>query len=432
MGDVQSGPSCEGLSVSELHSLWAHSPAPGTARWHGLQDHLRGTAELAQRFAAPFGGSDVAYWLGALHDIGKAACDWQVKLAAVSGTDRPVGIDHKALGTKIASERGLASLAVAVYGHHGGLIDVADLGGAVKDRLGRNPNNAASATAELPWLLPGLPANLAGLVPQEWRRDPRVGEMAARLCFSALVDADSLDTGAHFRQLPTPRVRDDADFGHLYRLFERRRSESLALRGAAPVDSLRERVYADCVAAAEQPSGVFRLGAPTGAGKTLAGAGFALRHAERHGKRRVIVAVPFLTITEQNADVYRRMLDEEGVESVVLEHHSQANFDDGQAGRWARLAAENWGCSVRRDDVRAAVRVAVRAEAVGDASGAPAGQCGDRVWTRFRRCRIRCSRRSLMGFGCWCVISVRRCCCPQRRSRSSGRWRSSAGWRVLI
>ncbi len=58
--------------------------------------------------------------------------------------------------------------------------------------------------------------------------------------------------------------------------------------------------------------------------------------------RRIIVAVPFLTITEQNAAVYRRLLDEEGAEPVVLEHHSQADFDDAGAGRWARLAAENW------------------------------------------------------------------------------------------
>ncbi|WP_327007069.1 CRISPR-associated helicase Cas3' [Dactylosporangium sp. NBC_01737] len=322
--------------------LWAHSPAPGSGRWHGLPEHLRGTAELARRFAVEFGGGDVAYWLGALHDVGKAGCDWQTKLAAVAGTDRPVGIDHKALGARIAVERGLGALAVAVYGHHGGLIDAKTLNAEMKGRLVKNAATVASAERELPWLLPDLPAALGGLVPQVWRQDTRVGEIAARLCFSALVDADSLDTGAHFQGLPAPRVGGDADFDHLYRLFERRRGEDLAGRGAAPVDSLRERVYADCVAAADRPPGVFRLGAPTGAGKTLSGAGFALRHAATHAKRRVIVAVPFLTITEQNAGVYRRMLDEPGRAPVVLEHHSQANFDDGQAGRWARLAAENW------------------------------------------------------------------------------------------
>lgn len=189
--------------------------------------------------------------------------------------------------------------------------------------------------------MPDLPASLAGLVPDSWR-EPLVGEMALRLCYSAVVDADSLDTAAHFQQLPQPRVRADADFGRLCTVFEQRRAEELAGRGGTPVARLREEVYADCLAAAQHPRGVFRLGAPTGAGKTLASAGFALRHAEQHGMRRVIVGVPFLTITEQNAAVYRRLLDEKGVEPVVLEHHSQADFDDEAAGRWARLAAENW------------------------------------------------------------------------------------------
>jgi CRISPR-associated endonuclease/helicase Cas3 len=166
--------------------------------------------------------------------------------------------------------------------------------------------------------------------------------MALRLCYSALVDADSLDTSAHFHQLTEPRVRADADFGYYYRLFEKRRHSELAGRQASPIDRLRNEVYADCLGAAENEPGVFRLGAPTGAGKTLASAGFALRHAALHNKRRIIVAVPFLTITEQNAGVYRRMLDEDGADPAVLEHHSQANFDDEQARHWARLAAENW------------------------------------------------------------------------------------------
>ncbi|MFV2104956.1 DEAD/DEAH box helicase, partial [Micromonospora sp. LOL_024] len=155
-------------------------------------------------------------------------------------------------------------------------------------------------------------------------------------------DADSLDTSAHFHGLPSPRVRADADFGHLFKVFEQRRSNEFTGRGGTPIGGLRERVYADCLAAAEMERGVFRLGAPTGAGKTLASGGFALRHAEKHGLSRVIVAVPFLTITEQNAAVYRRLLNEEGAEPVVLEHHSQADFDDPQIGRWSRLAAENW------------------------------------------------------------------------------------------
>jgi CRISPR-associated endonuclease/helicase Cas3 len=115
----------------------------------------------------------------------------------------------------------------------------------------------------------------------------------------------------------------------------------LASRPAAPVDAVREEVYRACVAAAPAPPGVFRLAAPTGAGKTLASAGFALRHAAANKLRRVVVAVPFLTITEQNAAVYRALLDVDdgGGGPVVLEHHSGVELD---ADRWARLAAENW------------------------------------------------------------------------------------------
>ncbi|NJP34804.1 CRISPR-associated helicase Cas3' [Micromonospora thermarum] len=324
-----------------MGSLWAHSPGPGRGRWHSLVDHLRSTAELARRFAVPFGGGDVAYWLGALHDVGKAACAWQDKLAAVAPIGGPVGIDHKSLGTRVAYERGLGGFAGAIFGHHGGLIDTPNLRDAFRKRLADAPGNVASAERELPGLLPDLPERLDRLVPADWRADPLVGEMALRLCYSALVDADSLDTSAHFQGLAGPRVCPDVDFGHLYKLFEQRRRAELAGRGGTPIGSLRERVYADCLAAAERDRGVFRLGAPTGAGKTLASGGFALRHAEKHGLRRVIVAVPFLTITEQNAAVYRRMLDDGG-EPVVLEHHSQADFDDPEAGRWARLAAENW------------------------------------------------------------------------------------------
>jgi CRISPR-associated endonuclease/helicase Cas3 len=284
----------------------------------------------------------VAYWLGALHDVGKAACSWQDKLAEVASTGDSVGIDHKALGTRVAYERGLGGFAGAIFGHHGGLIDTPRLRSEFETRLANAPSNASSAERELPGLLPDLPERLDRLVPADWRADPLVGEMALRLCYSALVDADSLDTAAHFRGLVSPRVGPDPDFAHLYELFEQRRRATFAGPDLAPMGRLRAQVYADCVAAAERDRGVFRLAAPTGAGKTLASGGFALRHAEKHGLSRVIVAVPFLTITEQNAAVYRRLLDEDDARPVVLEHHSQADFDDPEAGRWARLAAENW------------------------------------------------------------------------------------------
>ncbi|MFV2104901.1 CRISPR-associated endonuclease Cas3'', partial [Micromonospora sp. LOL_024] len=162
---------------------------------------------MARRFTVSFGGGEVSYWLGALHDVGKAACAWQDKLAAVASTGGPVGIDHKSLGTRIAYERGLGAFAGAIFGHHGGLIDSPSLREAFERKLAEATGNASSAEHELPGLLPDLPAQLGHLVPAAWRLEPLVGEMALRLCYSALVDADSLDTSAHFHGLPSPRVR---------------------------------------------------------------------------------------------------------------------------------------------------------------------------------------------------------------------------------
>lgn len=177
---------------------------------------------------------------------------------------------------------------------------------------------------------------LAGpaLVPMSWRTDPLTFEMGLRLTFSALVDADHLDTGAHFAGLSSPAVARPVDMDALVRRFEDRRAAMLDGRPATDVNRLRAELYDAAVSAAAEPTGLYRLPAPTGSGKTMTAAAFALRHAALHGKSRVIVAVPFVTITEQNADVYRQLLGTEH----VLEHHSGVE----QEGDRPRLGAENW------------------------------------------------------------------------------------------
>ncbi|MGH3811529.1 MAG: CRISPR-associated helicase Cas3' [Pseudonocardiaceae bacterium] len=314
--------------------MWAHSYSNAAGRRHGLADHLRSTSTLAMQFAEPFGAGDLAAAAGLLHDAGKASCVWQEKLLVVEGTDRPVGCDHKTLGARLLIGTGRKT-AMTILGHHGGLTDVGQLRAARDEPVADEAETLARFFRQVPEVQEVIDGPV--LVPEAWRRDRRLLEMGVRMVFSALVDADHLDTAGHFQGLDVPAVAPPADMAELVRRFEERRRELLVKRPWSPIDDVRAGLYDDAVRAAAGRGGVYRLPAPTGSGKTITSAGFALHHAARHHKARVIVAVPFLTITEQNAEVYRQLLGEQ----TVLEHHSQAEFDGDGAGR-LRLAAENW------------------------------------------------------------------------------------------
>lgn len=330
--------------------MWAHS-VNGRGERHRLEDHLRGTAELARRFGSVFGLDEVAWWAGLVHDGGKAWCDWQRRLLAVESTGGRVGLDHKSFGVQLARSAGLRPVEWVVAGHHGGLTCRSEVNRLLGDseveeavlRSGRWADAERSLRRLVPELfsrVPELPADMAA------GGDAMVREFLVRFLFSCLVDADALDTQAH-REGGESRLGAELDAEMLWDRFVSRRTEFLRGRAAGPMSAARAQVFEAAVAAAEREPGLFRLTAPTGTAKTMAAAAFALRHAARFGKRRVIVAVPFITVTEQNAAVYRRLLDPERAvaEPVVLEHHSHiGDSDAGQedAARWARLAAENW------------------------------------------------------------------------------------------
>ena len=122
-----------------------------------------------------------------------------------------------------------------------------------------------------------------------------------------------------------------------------------------PVNVARREIYHACLAAAARPPGCFRITAPTGSGKTLAMLAFALKHAELHGLRRVIVVLPFLAIIEQNARVYREALQSLDSPGVLIEHHSafRGSGDDSERTEnesedqtRAKQATENWDAPV--------------------------------------------------------------------------------------
>ena len=327
-----------------MTECYAHSANDEGYR-HGLVEHLRAVARMARDFASPFGGGEVAYYCGLWHDLGKFNPVFQQYLSG----DRQRGPDHKAAGTQLACEHLGRYCGLLVQGHHGGLRAVGDLKGWL-DEKGGAPAVAQAlglARAAIADLEPSVGIDLPDFV----RRNPTGAELWLRMVFSAVVDADFLDTERHFNSGRSAARNPAASPQQLWERFQSRHHDHT--RGAAGlVNEVRSQVYEACLTAAEQPTGLFRLAVPTGGGKTLSGMGFALRHAAVHGLDRVIVSVPYTSITQQTAEVCRTFLEEDpGAEpAAVLEHHSMVETNDedefDRSQVWARLASENWDAPV--------------------------------------------------------------------------------------
>ncbi|MBB5911268.1 CRISPR-associated endonuclease/helicase Cas3 [Nocardia transvalensis] len=334
-----------------MSDLWAHSKNARGVR-HPLVAHLRGTAGLAGSFAAVFGAECIAYYLALVHDAGKARLVWQQGLlrAEASG-GRVVGvdgqsIDHKRAGTWLAAQHIRPPVfAMVVWGHHGGLSDLLLLKDAVRQEVRGERDAVQEAVGAVAAIVPEVQRGSPVPVPEWVLRDENreAIELLVRLVFSAVVDADVLDTRGHYAEQTEPQA---VSLASLVEVFEANRVEYLAEQAAAcgvsPVDGVRSRVYEQAVAAgvAAGEAALFPFAAPTGAGKTIAVAGLGVHHARARGGSRLIVAVPFTSITGQNARVYRRLFGAEH----VLEHHSGVDVDALPEGerRRHRLGAENW------------------------------------------------------------------------------------------
>lgn len=327
---------------------YAHTPN-SAGEWHTLVDHLRSVASLAASFAIRLQAERLGYYVGLWHDLGKHHPDFQSYLARCA-SDAHVqirGPDHKAAGAALAV-RHAEPLALLIQGHHGGLQTPSLLRGWLEE-LGEDARRLSIEEARKtlgPQLEPDEPLTLP-----TWIKDRRSAEMFLRLLFSSLIDADHLDTERHFRPEYSVHRGSAVSLSALAKgLDEQERTFKRNHEG--PVNQVRKDVYSACVEAAEGPPGMYRLAAPTGGGKTLSGMAFALRHAVRHGLERVVVAVPFISITEQTASVYRSVFERDEEQAVVLEHHSGARFteDDGEDFRerytWARLASDNWDAPI--------------------------------------------------------------------------------------
>lgn len=338
-----------------MSALLAHSGR------HLLADHLLAVASIASDFSQAFDAANVnqrwAYLAGLWHDLGKYRPGFQRYLMQSDNPDAHIegkvgGREktHSAAGALWAMESlekshgpngKLAAhvLAYVIAGHHAGLDD---WDGGLKERLAQS--DCLIELQEAKDANP--PANIldAGSFNPDLRQIPGGAAGFAlwvRLLFSCLVDADFLDTEAHF-DANKPARRDG--FPSLEQLRVVLDAHMVAkAQTAAPsrVNTLRADILRQCREKAALPTGFFSLTVPTGGGKTLSSLAFALIHAQAHDKRRVIYAIPYTSIIEQTADVFRDVFKELGDE-VLIEHHSQADAADRLETARSRLACENW------------------------------------------------------------------------------------------
>ncbi len=331
---------------------------PERFRLHGLDEHLRSVEKRAGDFAEKFRAGDWGRLAGLWHDLGKFQPAFQSYIRRNSGFDpeahlegsAPGRVDHSTVGALHAvahfrnnDDRGRAIgqlLAYVIAGHHAGLPDCrqADGGTASLEVRLRERGELLLATTAVPAALPFL----AGDTPRGGPPCRKSLSLWVRLLFSALVDADYLDTEAF---MDPERAGTRSGWKDLRRIAQAFEGFMVTkVRDDTEVNRIRGKILTWCRDAAGHEPGLFSLTVPTGGGKTLSSMAFALRHALHHGKSRIVYVIPYTSILEQTVDVFREALGEGDPWTVVLEHHS--NLDPDRETVRGRLAAENWDAPI--------------------------------------------------------------------------------------
>ena len=335
--------------------FYAHSTKQADrSDWQSLQDHLTAVADLAAKLAAPFGAEGAAHLAGSLHDLGKFTKAFQARLDG-SGT----AVDHSTAGAHLAlnntaqplciSDRIMAELvSYGIAGHHAGLPDRIADSGSLTDRIHAFDPNVLDPV----WRY-GLSHNFRDLLPPSLKPCTNWSgfELAflGRMVFSCLVDADFQDTERFYASI------EDCEVDRQWPLLSENLPSLIAqfdaymvqrTRTDSAVNLLRSEILDHVRSRDSQTPGLFTLNVPTGGGKTLTSLGFALDHARLHGHRRIIYAIPFTSIIDQTAAIFREVLGDR----FVLEHHSAIEEEKSSLAREARdklrLAMENWDAPV--------------------------------------------------------------------------------------
>lgn len=335
-----------------MDQFYAHSTdSPDKSDWQTLEKHLDEVAKLAEKFASSFGAGEWGRNAGLLHDAGKATSQFIKRLEGSSKR-----VNHSTYGARHAQQStgklGLL-LAYVIAGHHGGLPD----GGAQETQLHfRLKHDKVPSDVKLLSMVEEpsqvqLPFKIARKSEEKFARQSAGFSLAffTRMIFSCLTDADFLDTESFCspeKAEDRPVHGNDKILPQLQGLLDQHLTNLQQEAKTTTVNSIRKKVLSQCRSAATLPAGFFSLTVPTGGGKTLSSLSFALDHAVAHGLDRIIYAIPFTSIIEQNAQVFQAVL---GRENVIEHHCNYKEKDKSEEDAYDRkrgLASENWDAPV--------------------------------------------------------------------------------------
>ena len=302
-----------------------------------LKDHLIQTAAMARQFGDAFSCGAWAYEEGLYHDVGKYGELFQRYIRG----EYKGRVDHSTAGLQLMAQQKRYAEALCIGGHHSGLPDFGNAGSSEGDgtfggRMRKKMPDCNAYQKELPSPSPIKPPAMFS------EMDPIRQMLFIRMLFSCLVDADFLDTEAFMSEQTIQRGM----FHSLQELagcFFEKLQEKGYMTPNNPLNERRAEILKTCIQKADAVKGIYIMTVPTGGGKTISSLSFAMAHACHHHMRRIIYVIPYTSIIEQTADVFRSFLPEQD----VIEHHSQADYDDSsEAMDPKRLAAENWDAPI--------------------------------------------------------------------------------------
>lgn len=322
-----------------------------------IEEHCVNVARLARELIYEgedsCGLKDLAYNAGLLHDFGKYRPDFQIYILAASGANPsgkvPPKAPHAIVGAiearRLFDEPMIAdTLAYCISGHHRGLYDHNEM----ERRLRHGEHKRWCDACEKLTSVEDL-----GTTDCDDVCEPYDLQMAIRMLFSALVDADRLDTERFMTpDLSAERLRIKGNYASLNTLRERlkAKTESFSSAPDTPVNRARAYFLESCrTHGAESDPGIYTLSLPTGAGKTISSMAWALEMAIRNHHDRIIYVIPYTSIITQTAMVFREIFGEENIlehhSEVVVEQQGEGDSGDEQMSR-LKFLTENWDAPI--------------------------------------------------------------------------------------